>query len=77
PITILEAFASGLPAVSTDVGGVRELVTPEVGLVVEQQDPTALKEALDIILKDTVLRNRMAQAALLKSQNYGYITIPY
>jgi len=34
----LEALASGVPVVATDVGGVRELVTPEVGRLVELGD---------------------------------------
>lgn len=77
PITILEAFASGLPAVASDVGGIKELVTPDVGLLVKPEDPAALGGALDEILQDTELRHRIAKEAHIKARNYGYLRIPY
>ena len=77
PITLLEAFASGLPAVATDVGGVREIVTPDVGIVVPARDSRALKEAVDKILQNDKLRRDMSQAAISKARRYGHITIPY
>ena len=39
PITLLEAFAAGLPVVATNVGGIPGLVTSDIGLVVESCDP--------------------------------------
>lgn len=45
--TVLEAMASGLPVVATDVGGNGELVEPGVtGILVPPSDPDALADAL-------------------------------
>jgi N-acetyl-alpha-D-glucosaminyl L-malate synthase BshA len=77
PITLLEAFACGLPAVATYVGGVKKLVTPEVGFLVEPKDSAALGEALDKIIQDTELRHEMAENAPVKAKKYGYLEIPY
>ena len=45
--TILEAMASGLPVVATDVGGNPDLVTPEeTGSLVPTEDPEALAGAI-------------------------------
>jgi N-acetyl-alpha-D-glucosaminyl L-malate synthase BshA len=42
----LEALASGVPVVATAVGGVPELITPEVGRLVELGDLEGLAEAV-------------------------------
>lgn len=46
PMVLLEAAASGLPAVATDVGGVAEIVKPHVGKLVPARDPQALAHAM-------------------------------
>src|SRR5436190_23803487 len=51
PNVLLEAMASGLPVVTTDVGGVRELVDePSGGSVVPPRDPQHLAAAIDRFL---------------------------
>jgi glycosyltransferase involved in cell wall biosynthesis len=51
PNVVLEAMAAGLPVVTTDVGGVRELVADRpgaaAGAVVVPLEPAALAEALE------------------------------
>ncbi len=53
PNVVMEAMASGLPVVATDVGGLRELVLPgRTGLLVPPASPPALAEALRGLLSD-------------------------
>lgn len=53
--TILEAMASGLPVVATQVGGNPELVEPgRTGALVPPADPTALAAAIRNYLEDPV-----------------------
>jgi glycosyltransferase involved in cell wall biosynthesis len=47
PNVVLEAMASALPIVTTDVGGVREFVTDRGGAVVPPNDAAALAAALE------------------------------
>ncbi|MEM1439257.1 MAG: TIGR03088 family PEP-CTERM/XrtA system glycosyltransferase [Pseudomonadota bacterium] len=62
--TLLEAMASGLPVVATDVGGNRELVEPGVtGELVPCGDDEALGDAISAYLNDTSLRARHGAAA--------------
>lgn len=61
PNVVLEAMASGLPVVATDVGGVREFVDAQGGSVVPARQPGALAGAIGQYLTDTV-RSRAAGA---------------
>lgn len=64
PMAIMEAMASGLPIVSTAVGGVPELVQHgTTGLLTPQGDERALSEALRQLVTDSALRQRMGNAA--------------
>lgn len=46
PMSVLEAMASGLPVVATDVGDVRRMLAPQNGAFVVARDARALAEAL-------------------------------
>jgi glycosyltransferase involved in cell wall biosynthesis len=69
PIALLEAAATGLPAVTTDVGSCREIIEGFVddpvighgGIVVEACNPKATAEALAAILLDGDMRAEMGR----------------
>ena len=50
PCVIVESYSSGLPVVSTDVGGIREHFTDKHGILVKPQDEEALLLAVDKML---------------------------
>lgn len=50
PCVILEAFASGVPVVSSRVGGIHEHLTPDKGLLVKSEDEDGLYKALTELL---------------------------
>ena len=63
PVAIMEAMASGVPVVATDVGGVPDLVADgETGVLVPAGDPHALAEAITMLHSDPGLRRRLATA---------------
>lgn len=63
PNVVLEAVARGVPVVSTDVGGVREIIDDESGWLVPAGDPAALAAALSSALADADERRTRATRA--------------
>jgi glycosyltransferase involved in cell wall biosynthesis len=56
PTVVMEAMASVLPVVSTDIGGISEMVRDgETGLLVAQNDPAATANALGQLTSDCEL----------------------
>jgi len=63
PNVLMEAQSQRLACLSTDISGIPELIRhAETGWLVPQQDAAALAEALQHLLADPGLRNRLAQA---------------
>ena len=63
PLVILEAMASGLPVIASNVGGIPSEITPKEGILLPPGDPARLAEALDRICRDADLRRRMGDSA--------------
>ena len=67
--TILEAMASGLPIVATDVGGNGELVEQgRTGFLVPQGDPAALAAAISRYIDDPAMRVEHGAAARVRCE---------
>lgn len=64
PVALLEAMASGMAIVATDVGGIPDVVEHDSeALVVPPGEPQALADAIALLARDAELRNRLGSAA--------------
>lgn len=65
PVVILEAFACGMPVISSDVGGISEHLNNKRGRLVEPLNESALTDAMEkmIVEKDTFDREAIRQYA--------------
>jgi glycosyltransferase involved in cell wall biosynthesis len=64
PVSVLEAFAAGLPVVSTAAGGLKWMVRHgETGMVVPEHDPDAMARAVAALLDDPDRAQRLARRA--------------
>ena len=63
PLVLLEAMSHGLPCVTTDEGGIPDIVVDgENGVVVQRQDPKSLAVGIEKLIVDTDLRRIMGEA---------------
>jgi glycosyltransferase involved in cell wall biosynthesis len=70
PMIVLEAMALNLAMVSTAVGGIKEIIEPEIsGLFAEPANPKALAEKCLRIIGDPSLRRRIQVAAGKRIEN--------
>ncbi len=70
PLSIIEAMCSSLPIVATNVGGVSELVTENVGFLVPRKDIQALRRALSNLIENQEMRVKMGEDARKRYLDY-------
>jgi glycosyltransferase involved in cell wall biosynthesis len=69
PTVIMEAMATGLPVVSTTIGGIPEMVIDnETGFLVEPLDIVALAGAIEKVTSDRSLGQRLGRAGYERAQ---------
>lgn len=62
PVSIMEAFATGLPVVASDISGISELVRPdETGYLVPPEDTKALADQLETVYRNPTLALQLAK----------------
>ena len=72
PLTLLEAMASGLPIIATDVPGNRELVTDgENGQKAPLGDAQAIARTIAQALSNADLYRRLSEGAIAKSKDFS------
>jgi len=63
-ISLIESMAAGKPVITTDIPPIREVVnTDKVGILVPPQDSRTLAEAIEILLKNKGMAERLGKAA--------------
>lgn len=72
-IANVEAMATGLPVVASDVGGIADIIEPgRNGFIVPSKDVSALSQAINTVLEDETLRQKMrVQSRLLAEQRFN------
>jgi glycosyltransferase involved in cell wall biosynthesis len=67
PNVLVEAMATGLPVISTDISGIPELIDHgKDGLLVQPRNLEALADAIDLLLTDAALRQQLGDEARCK-----------
>jgi len=76
-VILLEAMASGIPIISTNVGGIPDVITHgETGLLVQANNSTELSEAtLSLLSKNELAKELTKNAQLNVKKNYAWANI--
>ncbi len=69
PLVLLEAMAASLPIISTDVGGVKDLVAKN-GILTENGNREQLAEAMIRLMKEPELRRKMGNCSFARVQEF-------
>ncbi|GAB4339386.1 MAG: glycosyltransferase family 4 protein [Candidatus Abyssubacteria bacterium] len=74
PTKFFDSLASGVPLVTSDIGGLREIVERhQCGIVVDETDCASICDGLTRLIKDPDLRRTMAENGLrLAAQTYNW-----
>lgn len=71
PLSVIEAMASGLPVISTDVGGMKDVVKGN-GILIQDNDDEALLNAMDrLYLLNEKERKAMSSCSIEMVQSYS------
>jgi colanic acid/amylovoran biosynthesis glycosyltransferase len=69
PTVIMEAMATGLPVVSTNIGGIPEMVIEnETGFLVQPGDTAAMAAAIDTVINDSSLAARLGHSGFERAR---------
>lgn len=70
PLVLIEAMQYGLPIVTTDEGGIPDMVeNGNNGLICEKNNPESLALCLEYLLNDESIRKRMGESGYEKYRN--------
>jgi len=76
-VAALEAMASALPLIASDIGGLGEVVEPDrTGIIVPPSQPERIASAIGRLAQSTALRSQMGAAARARAvENYSMATM--
>ncbi len=61
PVSLMEAMSYEIPVIATDCGGTKELVDGRSGILINQEDSEALKDAIFELIKKPELRRKISK----------------
>jgi glycosyltransferase involved in cell wall biosynthesis len=71
PLVLLEALAAGIPIVSTDVGGVPDIIKNNInGILVKPNDPVSLSKAIIDLIENRELRKKISETNKIYSLKF-------
>lgn len=70
PLSFLEAMAAGLPIISTNVGGVSDIVSKNNGILLDSDLPESIKNSILFLLRNEEVYRIMSNNCIKQSANF-------
>ena len=70
-MTIIEAMGTGLPIVSTNVGGVPDMIVDKKDGLLVDMSSQSIANALKLLVSDGELRKNVGRNALMRSSEFS------
>jgi glycosyltransferase involved in cell wall biosynthesis len=73
PVSILEAWAMGLPVISTAIGGIADLVKDgETGLLIPDDDDSAMARAVQTLVENPTLAEKLSRQGREQAESFSW-----
>ena len=76
-LVLIEALACEVPVIGSNVGGIKEIITENVGLLINPNDAKSVSTAIDKLLTDKQLYNTFKSNARSRAMDFSEVKIPY
>jgi len=73
PVALMEAMAYSIPVISTNTGGIPELIGDGSGIMIEEKDSLALADAIERLIEDEAFREELGRKGRLKVMEDFYL----
>lgn len=76
-LVLIEALACGKPVIGSNVGGITEIITEDVGLFINPNKVSSIAKAIDKMINDQELREFLSSNARERALNFSKVDVPY
>ena len=76
-LVLIEALACGKAVVGSNVGGITEIITDDVGLLINPHKISSIAKAIDNIINNEELRIKFSSNARKRALDFSEVDIPY
>ena len=76
-LVLIEALACEKAVIGSNVGGISEIITDDVGLLIDPNDASSLAKAIDKVIGDDEFRQKLSSNARKRAADISKVEIPY
>jgi N-acetyl-alpha-D-glucosaminyl L-malate synthase BshA len=76
-LVLIEALSCTKPVIGSNVGGIKEIISPDVGILINPHDYNEIAIAIEKILSNDSLKYKFSKNARKRAKDFSKVEIPY